>query len=181
MEATDILDTEHRLIERLLNVVEIAANRLEQSQPLRADFFLDVVAFIQNFADAYHHSKEEKMLFTTMIECGFPAQGGPINVMLAEHEQARLYTQELQKATTQLVAGDETVKSTVIRTARDYALLLREHIVKEDTILFQMAFRLLSLSEQRQLGEKFRLAEEENTQTRTKYIALLNRLEDEVS
>ncbi|MGD0266766.1 MAG: hemerythrin domain-containing protein, partial [Candidatus Methylomirabilota bacterium] len=38
-----------------------------------------------------HHGKEENLLFKTMVDRGFPRQGGPIAVMLHEHETGRSF------------------------------------------------------------------------------------------
>ena len=47
------------------------------------------VRFIREFADARHHGKEEDILFRAMVAAGFPADGGPIAVMLMDHEAGR--------------------------------------------------------------------------------------------
>ena len=49
----------------------------------------DAMDFIKTFADSCHHAKEEDLLFPAMGEAGFPSRGGPVGVMLMEHEQGR--------------------------------------------------------------------------------------------
>ena len=83
MEATKILIDEHRVIERVLAVLEKAADRLEVDQGVQADYFLNAAEFIKGFADGCHHRKEEGVLFPAMEAAGIPRQGGPIGVMLA--------------------------------------------------------------------------------------------------
>ncbi len=41
MQATEILMSEHRVIERVIAALESAANQLDEGQPLRPGFFLD--------------------------------------------------------------------------------------------------------------------------------------------
>jgi hemerythrin-like domain-containing protein len=52
MEATDILMSEHRVIERVLAALETAVQRLEQGQEVRPGFFLDAADFIKGFKKA---------------------------------------------------------------------------------------------------------------------------------
>src|SRR4030067_775898 len=98
MEATDILMAEHRVIERLLAVLNTATERLEQGQPLLPGFFIDASDFIKGFADGCHHRKEEGVLFEAMVSHGMPRLGGPIAVMLADHEQGRSFTRGMRAA-----------------------------------------------------------------------------------
>src|SRR5512136_1643014 len=106
MEATNILMEEHRVIERVLSTLEAAAERLGQNQPLRPGFFIDAADFIKGFADGCHHMKEEGVLFKAMTAQGMPVEGGPIAVMLAEHEQGRAFTRAMRQAAQRLQDGD---------------------------------------------------------------------------
>ncbi len=182
MEATDILSSEHRVIERVIVALETGAARLESGQEIRASFFIDAADFIAGFADGCHHKKEEGVLFIAMQAQGMPAQSGPIGVMLAEHEQGRIYTRAMRAAAERLEQGDPTAREAVVQNARDYANLLRNHIAKEDTILFPMAARVIPLDQQGQVALDFERVEHEETGEgiHEKYLALAERLEKDV-
>ena len=143
MKATDVLMDEHRVIERVITALEAGSDRLEKGEAMRPEFFMDAAAFIKGFADGCHHKKEEGVLFQTMIAYGVPTQGGPINVMLAEHEMARTYTRGLLAAAESLAQGDQNARQEGVHFARSYATLLRQHILKEDRILFPMANQII--------------------------------------
>jgi hemerythrin-like domain-containing protein len=179
MKATQILMEEHRVIERVITSLEQGADRLEQGKPIEPAFFIDAAQFIKGFADGCHHKKEEGVLFKAMIDAGLPSQGGPVNMMLAEHEQGRIYTRGMREAAEQLQAGDQTARERVLQNARGYAALLRQHIVKEDSVLFPMADRVIPAREQDGLVEDFERVEHEDTGegVHEKYLALANRLE----
>lgn len=182
MEATDILSSEHRVIERVIAVLETAAARLERGQPVRVGLWLDAADFIKNFADGCHHRKEEGVLFKTMVESGMPLEGGPIAVMLADHEQGRIYTRAMRAAAERLQAGETDAAAEVIRNARGYAGLLRQHIFKEDRILFPMADKVIPLELQAQVNEDFEHVEHEETGegVHEKYLGLAAELEAEI-
>ena len=182
MKATNILMEEHRIIERVLTALEKAAQRLESGQ-MRAGFFIDAAEFIKGFADGCHHRKEEGILFVAMTAHGIPQQGGPIGVMLAEHEQGRAFTRGMREAAQKLEAGDGSAREAVLANGRGYASLLRQHIMKEDKILFPMADRVIPEIEQEKVGEEFERVEKEETGAgvHEKYEALAERLESEAN
>ena len=181
MKATEILMEEHRVIERVLNALENAAERLEQGLAMNADFFIRATEFIKGFADGCHHKKEEGVLFPTMVDYGMPSQSGPIAVMLAEHEQGRIYTRAMRAAAQRLLDGDLTARQELVRNARAYVVLLRQHIAKEDSVLFPMANQVIPIERQEQVAMDFEKVEHEETGegVHEKYLALAQALEKE--
>ena len=157
MQATDILMQEHEVILRVIGALEIETDRLAAGQDVRPGFFLDAADFIKGFADGCHHKKEEGVLFKAMARSRFAAgKSGPIGVMLAEHEQGRAYTRGMRDAANRLAAGDETARAEVVNNARGYAALLRQHIQKENGILFPMADQVIPVAQQAQVADDFR-------------------------
>ncbi|MBW2188922.1 MAG: hemerythrin domain-containing protein, partial [Deltaproteobacteria bacterium] len=78
------------------------------------------VSFIRDFADAYHHSKEEDMLFVAMVEQGFPREAGPIAMMLHEHELGRSLVSVLDGLAQQSTAWSKEDSDTLASTAREF-------------------------------------------------------------
>jgi hemerythrin-like domain-containing protein len=179
MEPTNGLSQDHRVIERMLNTLDAAAARLQAGAPVRATLFMEAADFIRNFADGCHHRKEEEGLFPAMEAAGFPRHGGPVGVMLAEHDEGRRFSAGLRAAAEQFIAGDASAADAVIRNARDYAALMRQHIMKEDNILFMMARNVLDDDRQADLSALFARIEREAT-GREKYLALIDTLEREL-
>ncbi len=155
MSATEELKTEHRAIERMLAVLEAAAQRLDDSEPVRPGLFREAVDFVRNFADRCHHGKEEDNLFPRMEAAGVPRAGGPLGVMLLEHDQGREYVAAIAGAIDAFEGGDRSAAGVIAENARGYAGLLRQHIAKEDDVLYPMADRVLSPDDQRELEQRF--------------------------
>jgi len=182
MKATETLMSEHRVIERVIQALEIAASHLEQGGSVRPGFFVDAADFIKGFADGCHHKKEEGVLFKALEEAGLPADEGPVGVMLFEHEEGRAFTRAMREAALKM-AQDPSAREAVIENARGYASLLRGHILKEDRILFPMAEGLIPFGRQERVAEDFLRVEHEETGegVHEKYLALAAALEGEAA
>lgn len=107
----------------------------------REDLF-NFVVFLKEFADAYHHTKEEAILFPALIEAGMQQPGGPVGVMLHEHEEGRQYIHEMERA-----LADPPNYGKFALAARKFTDLQRQHLQKENSVLFMVAERMLSPSQ----------------------------------
>jgi len=152
-KTTNILMAEHRGIERMLNVVDQAAGRVERGEPVPPRLFVDAAAFFASFADRCHHAKEERLLFMRMAERGIPVEGGPIGVMLAEHEQGRAQVRIMREEGERYAQGTLQDTSRLVAAVHEYVRLLGQHIMKEDRILYPMAEQVLTPEDQRDLVE----------------------------
>lgn len=155
MDPIKKLMDEHRVIESVLGALPAFSASLDESADTAREDLAGFVTFIREFADTYHHGKEEDMLFTAMVESGMPREGGPVAVMLAEHEQGRAYVATLLK----VVEGDgpltESEISEIRSAAGGYADLLRDHIMKEDQILYPMALKVVPAERLESMAAQF--------------------------
>ena len=120
-----------------------------------------LLEFFRLFADQCHHGKEESLLFPFLEQKGIPRQGGPIGVMLHEHEEGRLLIREMGEAAEDYRSGIEGAGARWAKAASGYSSLLRSHIDKENNILFVMAERVLTPADQSQLFQDFEKLEVE--------------------
>ena len=182
MDAIEILKSEHRVIERFIGTLEKAANRLEMGDPIRPGFFIDAADFIRGFADGCHHRKEENVLFKSLARNGMSETSGPVAVMLSEHEQGRQFSRGMRTAAERLQNGDQKAAVEIIANARGYAALLKQHIYKEDNILFPLAETKIPPSEQEKVSEDFEKVEHEETGkgVHEKFLGLVNSLQHEM-
>lgn len=161
MKPTELLKEEHKLIEVLLQVLRKMSEKLSNNEEVLVEHWELAVDFIKNFADKCHHSKEENLLFVALEKAGIPKEGGPIGVMLEEHEQGRNYVRGMVSGLELYKNGGAEAKNVLIENARGYAELLEEHISKEDNILYPMAEMHLSQEENDELLKGFERVEEE--------------------
>jgi|Deesub1362B_J571_1020462.scaffolds.fasta_scaffold00004_106 hemerythrin-like domain-containing protein len=156
---TSILMDEHRVIKKMLKVIENICHRLREGEKVPREDLSKVINFIRTFADKCHHGKEEDLLFPAMEEAGVPKESGPIGVMLTEHEVGRKYVRNMKEAIENLDESGRAV-SDFIDNAEGYIQLLEQHIYKEDNILYPMADNLLTEEKMKDLLKRFNDVEE---------------------
>ncbi len=180
MKSIDILVDEHNNIKKVLGVIRKACVQIVEDGEINHEDFFDMIDFIRNYADKYHHGKEEDMLFIDMSkELGNDIKNGPIQGMLIEHDLGRRYIGNLDIALTKHQGGDKDAKVDIIANAISYANLLAEHIHKEDNALYQFAIRRLTDKTKDKLNQEIEEFEslKEHQDTREKYIEMANRLQ----
>ncbi|HEX6212534.1 MAG TPA: hemerythrin domain-containing protein [Methylomirabilota bacterium] len=143
--ATDILRDEHQLILHALLNLEHAAVRLGAGGRLPEDLWTRTICWFRAFADRSHHAKEETALFPAMVKGGVPSEGGPIAVMLQEHAEGRALLATMY-------TGEPVDQAAA---AHRYIRLLRDHIDKENEILFPLADAVLDERDQTEVSRQF--------------------------
>jgi hemerythrin-like domain-containing protein len=159
MLPSDILRSEHRVIEQVLNSLEKMVEICQTEGKLDKQSAKDAVDFFRNFADCCHHGKEEAHFFPAMEAKGFKRDCGPTGVMLYEHDQGRKFVRGMDESIEAAAQGDAAAKKEFIRNAREYIDLLREHIKKEDHCLFTMANNAFNEQDQKALLTAFEKVE----------------------
>ena len=154
-EPTRILREEHDVILQGLEILESVSEKLQSREAVPADTLDSLIEFFRLFADKTHHGKEEALLFPAMIEKGFSREAGPIHCMLSDHEQNRALTRQMIQASSEYRAGDRQAGAQFAEVAYQYVRVLREHIQKENLVLFNMAEQVLSPQEEPALLAKF--------------------------
>jgi len=157
--ATSILRDEHDAILRMLDVSDEVSRQVERGVGVPPDVFAGLVEFFRLFADKCHHGKEEDLLFPALQGKGIPREGGPVGVMLIEHDQGRAYVKEMAVASEEIAGGNTAAAGRWVAAARGYSDLLRAHIQKENNVLFVMAESILSDDEQAELARGFEKVE----------------------
>jgi len=159
--ATQVLRHEHEAILKILGASEEVARRLGRGEQVEQPTLNGLLEFFQLFADRCHHGKEEELLFPLLEKKGFPREGGPIGVMLFEHERGRSLIRQMAEATAAYKSGEKSAGSRWAEAGAGYAALLRAHIDKENNILFAMAERVLTPAERADLAQGFEKLEVE--------------------
>lgn len=152
---TDILEAEHRVIQKIVGAMAVLAEGLGAGQAPPVETLRNIVAFMRTFADQCHHGKEEVHLFPFLEKRGVPARGCPVGALIHEHERGRALVAQLAQAIEASASGTASARDSVAETLRGLIELYPNHIWKEDYLLFPMSNKVLGAADQQQLIEKF--------------------------
>jgi hemerythrin-like domain-containing protein len=139
---------EHRLIERMIEVMRTELDRFLQEKKAYPDLILTFVDFVRTYADRCHHGKEEYILFRELEKKDLSKEHrDTMGQLIKDHKWARQQTGDLVEATEKYAAGDEGMF--LIITARLKALtdFYPQHIEKEDKHFFLPVMRYFSKEE----------------------------------
>ncbi|OGX60590.1 MAG: hypothetical protein A2471_03330 [Omnitrophica WOR_2 bacterium RIFOXYC2_FULL_45_15] len=135
---------EHVLIKRLIALIDPLCEHINKSKEVDSRLVLDCVDFIRNYADKYHHMKEEDVLFKNTGE-GLDI----IKVMLEDHVTGRNHVKQVVEG------AEKRNKQQIVEHIQGYKELLTQHIKKEDEILYPWIDRGLSTADVGRLYEEF--------------------------
>ena len=166
MEALKILSEEHKNILKVIDTLLKECDSLQSTNKINKDFFKKTINFIREYADKFHHAKEEDILFVELCKEEVKMHCNPTKQMLYEHDLGRDFVKRLEEGI------EENNKDKIMENARGYAHLLQEHISKEDNILYPMANEFLSQEVKDKMLEKFKQIEKNK-----KHLMLLKELE----
>ncbi len=154
MKATEALKNEHQGVKLMLRVLEELSAKIERGETLKQEHLDGILEFLSVFVDTCHHGKEEDFLFPALEAAGVRKQGGPIGVLLEEHEAGRSLVSKIRTASASL-SKDPAAPNAFSTAAREYAMLLAQHIEKEDNVLFPLAETKLNADMDAELFESF--------------------------
>ena len=180
MKATDELRKEHEGIELMLRVLQTVAEKFKSGEGVNTEHLDGILEFLSIFVDKCHHGKEEEFLFPALEVEGMPREGGPIGVILSEHEQGRKLVARLKDAVIDYKSEDNANASSVQLIINEYVTLLTQHIAKENTVLFPMANSKLDSNKDTELFEAFEQLERERIGVgkHDEFHALLDQLQN---
>ncbi|RUM44798.1 MAG: hemerythrin domain-containing protein [Hydrogenimonas sp.] len=141
MEISNFMRDEHRRCDDAFAKAEQAVNRGDFTEALKyfEEFMIDTLK---------HFDKEEEILFPAFEEVTGNTEG-PTRVMRYEHNQARGLFEELKKAI------DQSDKARFFSVADTLMILLQQHNMKEEQMLYAMCDRVLA-PQAHQLVERMR-------------------------
>jgi hemerythrin-like domain-containing protein len=158
MRPLDVLRDEHGLIRWFLDNLELALRKMEADEPPPREFFDKALRFAHDFADEFHHIKEEHVLFVRLAQKENGTIDGQLDALRQQHEGARNYLSALNTALDGYAAEQPVQVEQVRKSVAAYIFLLRNHMHMEDHVFFPLVTESLSSEEERQLHHEFEKA-----------------------
>lgn len=156
MQARGPLMIEHRLIERMLALIQerlALAVKAREIDPLFVDTAVD---FIRTYADRTHHGKEEDILFRQLEKKGLSeADRRVMNELIEEHAFGRVTTKALVEANTRYRNGDSAALGDIASCLHTLVDFYPRHIEKEDKVFFPASRAYFSEAEDQAMLAEF--------------------------
>lgn len=135
---TEMLKEDHQHVLKKLDDMEEITHHLDKKGEVSAKL-KELAAFFET-EFWVHFTKEEEALFPE-IEKFIPRESGPIGMMLIEHEDLRKTNSQLQPAFAAYLRDSDNAEARKViqKDGTHFIELLRNHIDKEDNILFMIA------------------------------------------
>ena len=167
---------EHRLIERMLAVIEGVLEEIKSTNKVDTVFVDTTVDFIKVYADKTHHGKEEDILFRELKNKPLSPEDRTImDELIKEHIFGRLTTKALVQANDRYRNGDEAALKDISMKLQTLIDFYPRHIEKEDKVFFPSARNYFSEEEDQAMLAEF--WEFDRKMIHEKYTALVEGFE----
>jgi hemerythrin-like domain-containing protein len=167
----EVLTAEHKTMLRITDVLDSMSKRAtDQAEYDTADVEA-IVDILRRFGDGLHQAKEEGALFPIFTSVCDASEYAAVRHMLFEHEQDRALMSGMQ---------DSIARSNPLQFAEyasRLAAILRNHIFKEDNILFETISDHLSVQDDARVVAEFESFDQAFQPERTHLQSELRRLE----
>jgi hemerythrin-like domain-containing protein len=128
---------EHRLIERMIDVMREELKVFEKDEKLDPEFVEMAADFIRTYADRCHHGKEEDILFRELAgKKLIDEHRRTMEELMEEHRWGRKTTARLVEANKRYMRGEREAMSAVTDCLRSLVQFYPKHIEKEDRHFF---------------------------------------------
>ncbi len=138
--------------------MQVTIHLLNTGKQVPEPILMPVIDFSKNFTNVCHHGKEENSLFPALEKAGMPREGGPIAMMLMEHEITQKLADKMAESAKKYIdSGDH---KQLVSDMIEYVEHVSQHLWKENHRLFMMADMHLGGSSQ-QIEEELKKVEED--------------------
>jgi hemerythrin-like domain-containing protein len=147
---------EHRIIEKMIALIDAAVPIIEQTGTVDGVLIDTLADFIRTYADRCHHGKEEEILFRALERKKLVEEHLQImNELIEDHKWGRAKVSQLLNAKNEFLKGKRDALSETVACLKEIAVFYPKHIEKEDKHFFLPCMDYFSES------EKDRMLEEE--------------------
>jgi hemerythrin-like domain-containing protein len=146
---------EHRLIERMIEVIGRRVDQMEKENKVDPQFIDLTVDFIRTYADRCHHGKEEDILFRDLLLKPLSREHNKIlEELIEEHRWGRETVSTLVSAKANYLRGEQGALTTIADCLKSLVNFYPKHIEKEDRQFFMPCMQYFSAEEKAAMLEE---------------------------
>ena len=171
---------EHRLIEKMFELVRKETKQIEELKQADPIFIDTTVDFVRMYADRTHHGKEEDILFRDLEKKDMGELDKKImRELIDEHKYGRKMVKELVEAKERYLQGQTDALEVILDKLNGLVNFYPKHIEKEDKVFFPASENYFTQEEQDAMLEEFWRFDKE--MIHEKYRSLVKELQEERS
>ena len=164
MTPTENLTNEHKDIIELLNIMNKIAENIKSNNVFYTKDVEDIIDYLKHFIELSHNVKE-KIFYPALELSGIPIENESISIMLYEHALAQNYLNEISSSVENCKIGNDFSGEMLADNLNKYVVLIKNHIHKEEKIIFPIAIKELSEEKQKEIYKQFKEIEEKIVST----------------
>ena len=151
----NIIRDEHRSIAAILHGMEYLVQRIRaRKKKVDPRVFHAMLYYLDTFSERMHHPKEDQYLFKAMRERGAEA-GTHVADLEEDHARGEDALRRLAQCLIRYEEGGEQEFPAFEREVENFVRNYRDHMRKEEDIVFPLAERLLSASDWQAIDRAF--------------------------
>jgi hemerythrin-like domain-containing protein len=150
------LMNEHRLIERMITLIEDEIAKISELHKADTSFLVAVIDFFRIYADRCHHGKEEEILFRELEGKQLsPELRKTMDELASEHALLREIVERLARAKDDYVKRGQSGLKDIESLLSEIVELYPSHIIKEDQHFFLPVMEYFTQEEQNKMPDEF--------------------------
>jgi hemerythrin-like domain-containing protein len=138
------LQQEHETIIGVLNAFEHFLERIDDGPSMDRQELLRFVVFFNDFADGWHHAREEEVLLPALTRHGYAKSSGVLLHIRDQHRRERALFFRLKRIVADSLPWSKDRVRELIEAARELITFERTHIQKETDLLYPAAAKELA-------------------------------------
>ena len=151
---TQLID-EHRIMERVMDVMEKLAEGIEEQRPISSDMILGNIGMLLECNDEYHYGKEEDILLPFLEEIGKNDETELIQSYITRYRENDKLLATIIDSLEDYSKGDMGVTIRLMENIREFVRNVRPLYFNEDKEIFEPLKKNLTKEEMERLTELF--------------------------
>jgi hemerythrin-like domain-containing protein len=151
---TQLID-EHRIMERVMDVMEKLAEGIEEQRPIPSDMIIGNIGMLLECNDEYHYGKEEDILLPFLEEIGKNEIKESIQSYITRYRENDKYLTTIIDSVEDYSNGDMGATIRIMENIRQFVANVRPLYLNEDEEIFLPLKKDLTAEETDRLNERF--------------------------
>jgi len=176
-DAIRAIKAEHRNMDKVMRVLDTEIKAYRELGDLDLELFLTIVEYIESYPDEIHHPKEERYIFSHIVERA-PETADLVARLRREHEDLARLIKEIKVAAKRLALEEAQDKPALAALVSEYTALMHEHMRCEEMELIPLLREKLDAAERAEIDRQFAADRDplESHEGRKRFGELLRRI-----